>query len=262
MFSLHPVFFLSIAALCPSRLSAVVMCFDNGFRQCNYIPFATHHAPNRFFQHGIELATACADLAGLIERTGGIESIIRGAAYSRAQAMDASFVAEVSAFSPLFNLPVVAIQRGRDHGKQWGRALHQCRSSKKGEKREDMLAQPGMACVGAYIAPNIVFTCCAVSSQGDKLYGLLSVDASRAIRRLQLRQTAFFCRSQVVTLFGLLLSRSAVPLPNDLADFVEPYVAPFGPKRSRRRAEGGTGADAGSDDHQLPDPSAGGGYGG
>ncbi|CAN0530144.1 unnamed protein product, partial [Laminaria digitata] len=67
-------------------------------------------------EHGVELATASADVAGLIERIGGIEAILRGAAYSRTQAMDVSFVAEVSVSSPLFNLPVVTIQRGRDHG--------------------------------------------------------------------------------------------------------------------------------------------------
>eukprot|EP00904_Undaria_pinnatifida_P011388 jgi/Undpi1/737/HiC_scaffold_10.g04201.m1 len=68
-------------------------------------------------EHEIELAMASADVAGLIERIGGIEPIIRGAAYSRTQAVDVSFVAEVSSSSPLFNHPVVAIQRGRDHGK-------------------------------------------------------------------------------------------------------------------------------------------------
>ena len=63
---------------------------------------------------------ASADVAGLIERIGGIEPIIRGAAYSRTQAVDVSFMAEVSSSSLLFNLPVVAIQRGRDHGKYRG----------------------------------------------------------------------------------------------------------------------------------------------
>ena len=55
-------------------------------------------------------------MGGLIERLGGIESIIRGGAYTRTQAMDVSFAPEVSSSSPLFNLAVVAIQRGRDHG--------------------------------------------------------------------------------------------------------------------------------------------------
>lgn len=61
---------------------------------------------------------ASADVAGLVERLGGIEPILRGGAYSRTQAMDASFNAEVSVSSPLFNLPAVVIQRGRDHG-EW-----------------------------------------------------------------------------------------------------------------------------------------------
>ena len=36
----------------------------------------------------------------------------------------------------------------------------------------------------------------------------------------------------------------------------------YNPKRSRGREEGGTGADAGADDHQPPDTPAGGEYGG
>ena len=59
---------------------------------------------------------ASADMAGLIERIGGIDPIIRGAAYSRTQAIDVSFNAEISTSSPLFNLPAETIQRGRDHG--------------------------------------------------------------------------------------------------------------------------------------------------
>ncbi|CAM9507284.1 unnamed protein product, partial [Ascophyllum nodosum] len=66
--------------------------------------------------HGIELAVASADVAGLVKRNGGIEPIIRGAAYSRTQKVDASFVAEISSSSSLFNLPVETVQRGRDHG--------------------------------------------------------------------------------------------------------------------------------------------------
>ena len=106
-------------------------------RHRNAISPAARYIPNRFWQHGIELATASADVAGLIKRTGGIESIIRGAAYSRTQAMDISFMAQVSAYSPQFNLPVVAVQRGRDHGEHPGMALRQrCRRSEKGETRE------------------------------------------------------------------------------------------------------------------------------
>lgn len=64
----------------------------------------------------MELATASGDLAGFVSRIGGIEPIIRGAAYARCRAMDLSFAAQVSVSSPLFNLPVEVIQRGRDHG--------------------------------------------------------------------------------------------------------------------------------------------------
>ncbi|CAB1109758.1 unnamed protein product [Ectocarpus sp. CCAP 1310/34] len=59
-------------------------------------------------EHEVELATANADLAGLVTRIGGIEPIIRGAYHARARGMDASFVAEVSVSSPLFNFPVEA----------------------------------------------------------------------------------------------------------------------------------------------------------
>lgn len=68
---------------------------------------------------GIELADASADLAGLVERAGGIEPILRGAAYSRTRAVDASFATEVSVSSLLFNLPVEVVNRGRDHGAKY-----------------------------------------------------------------------------------------------------------------------------------------------
>ena len=55
-------------------------------------------------------------MAGLIERIGGIESIVRGGAFSRAQAVDVSFMAKAPPSSRLFSLPLEAIQRGRDHG--------------------------------------------------------------------------------------------------------------------------------------------------
>lgn len=67
-------------------------------------------------QDGVELATASADLVGLVSRIGGIEPILRGAARSRSFEIDSAFPAEVSTASPLFNLPAEAVQRGRDHG--------------------------------------------------------------------------------------------------------------------------------------------------
>lgn len=76
-------------------------------------------------QHGIELAAASLDLHGLIKSAGGIEPILRGAAYSRTQNVDASFVSEISVSSPLFNLAVEAVQRGRDHGETNYRASFQ-----------------------------------------------------------------------------------------------------------------------------------------
>ena len=85
------------------------------------------------FQHGVELATASGDLAGLVSRLGGIEPIVRGAAYARAQGMDVSFAAQVSVASPLFNLPVEAVQRGRDHGEGPARASDWCRGREWGQ---------------------------------------------------------------------------------------------------------------------------------
>ncbi|CBN76582.1 peroxinectin precursor [Ectocarpus siliculosus] len=97
------VFFATVAApALYSALPSTVGLLDDGFEV--------------MAEHEVELATANADLAGLVTRIGGIEPIIRGASYARARGIDASFVAEVSVSSPLFNFPVEAIQRGRDHG--------------------------------------------------------------------------------------------------------------------------------------------------
>ncbi|CAM9782649.1 unnamed protein product, partial [Ectocarpus sp. 12 AP-2014] len=97
------VFFATVAApALYSALPSTVGLLDDGFEV--------------MAEHEVELATANADLAGLVTRIGGIEPIIRGASYARARGIDASFVAEVSVSSPLFNFPVEVIQRGRDHG--------------------------------------------------------------------------------------------------------------------------------------------------
>lgn len=55
------------------------------------------------------------DLAGLFERN-SIANIVRGGVISASLAVDAHFASAVSNLSPLFKLPVDAIQRGRDHG--------------------------------------------------------------------------------------------------------------------------------------------------
>ena len=55
-------------------------------------------------------------MAGLIERIGGIEPIIRGGAYSRAQTVGVSFMDKASPSWLLSDLPMLSIQRGRDHG--------------------------------------------------------------------------------------------------------------------------------------------------
>ena len=130
------------------------------------IPPVTRHTTNRFCQHEIELAMASADVAGLIERIGGIEPIIRGAAYSRTQAVDVSFVGEVSSSSPLFNHPVVAIQRGRDHGKH--RRSYSSAADAARRVRGVCNDMRSEIC----IAPYVVFECCcAVSSWWVRCYG-------------------------------------------------------------------------------------------
>lgn len=63
----------------------------------------------------IELTVAVEDMAGLLERN-GVGNILRGAVLSPALTIDTYFAAAVSNLSPLFKLPVDAIQRGRDHG--------------------------------------------------------------------------------------------------------------------------------------------------
>ena len=69
----------------------------------------------KLFQDGIELTEAAEDIAGLFERN-SVGSVIRGAVFSSSLAVDTHFSSAVSTTSPLFKLPVDAIQRGRDHG--------------------------------------------------------------------------------------------------------------------------------------------------
>ena len=69
----------------------------------------------QLFQDGIELTEAAEDIAGLFRRN-SVGSIIRGAVFSSSLAVDTHFSSAVSTTSPLFKLPVDAIQRGRDHG--------------------------------------------------------------------------------------------------------------------------------------------------
>ncbi|CAM9611460.1 unnamed protein product, partial [Ascophyllum nodosum] len=63
-------------------------------------------------EDGIELTEAAEDIAGLFERN-SVGSIIRGAVFSSSLAVDTHFSSAVSTTSPLFKLPVDAIQRGR-----------------------------------------------------------------------------------------------------------------------------------------------------
>ncbi|CAM9534507.1 unnamed protein product [Ascophyllum nodosum] len=63
----------------------------------------------------IELTVASGDMASLFERN-KVGDIIRGAVLAPALAVDTYYAAAVSNLSPLFKLPVDAVQRGRDHG--------------------------------------------------------------------------------------------------------------------------------------------------
>lgn len=74
------------------------------------------HCIYRTSKDNIELHVACKDIAGLFERN-SLASILRGAVLSPALKADAHFSSTLSNVSPLFKLPVDAVQRGRDHGK-------------------------------------------------------------------------------------------------------------------------------------------------
>lgn len=65
----------------------------------------------------MELAEACKDVGGLIDRN-GLNTILRGAVLGSSLRVDSHFPAAVSTASPLFKLPADAVQRGRDHGKR------------------------------------------------------------------------------------------------------------------------------------------------
>lgn len=63
----------------------------------------------------IELTVASDDIPNLFERN-DVGDILRGAVLSPALAIDTYYSAAVTNLSPLFKLPVDAVQRGRDHG--------------------------------------------------------------------------------------------------------------------------------------------------
>ena len=66
-------------------------------------------------EDNVELIVASEDLAGLFERN-DVGDILRGAVLSPALAVDTYYSAAVSNLSPLFKVPVDAVQRGRDYG--------------------------------------------------------------------------------------------------------------------------------------------------
>lgn len=66
-------------------------------------------------EDNIELTSACEDLGGLFERN-DVGNILRGAVLSPSLEVDTYYSGAVSNLSPLFKLPVDAVQRGRDHG--------------------------------------------------------------------------------------------------------------------------------------------------
>lgn len=82
------------------------------FSYCLHPPL---HPPPKKTQDMTDLHEASNDLAAFIRRN-GIGPILRGAALSTAMGVDGHYPSSLSRFSPLFKLPVDAIQRGRDHG--------------------------------------------------------------------------------------------------------------------------------------------------
>eukprot|EP00903_Cladosiphon_okamuranus_P015565 g14370.t1 len=63
----------------------------------------------------IQLSAASADMAGLFSRNDPV-NVIRGAVLSPALSVDPYYSPVLANLSPLFKLPVDAVQRGRDHG--------------------------------------------------------------------------------------------------------------------------------------------------
>lgn len=63
----------------------------------------------------IDLHDASQDLASFVRRN-GIGPILRGAVLSTSTRVDVHYSPVLSNLSPLFKLPVDAVQRGRDHG--------------------------------------------------------------------------------------------------------------------------------------------------
>ncbi|CAM9611990.1 unnamed protein product, partial [Ascophyllum nodosum] len=96
------VFFTTVAAAAlESSLPATVRVVSEGY-------FSTD-------DDNIELVVAREDMAGLFERN-DVGDILRGALLSPALSVNTYYVAAVTNLSPLFKLPVDAVQRGRDHG--------------------------------------------------------------------------------------------------------------------------------------------------
>ncbi|CAM9394854.1 unnamed protein product, partial [Laminaria digitata] len=89
------------AAAFESALSSTVRIVSEGYVSTN--------------EDNVELTVACVDLAGLVERN-DVGDILRGAVLSPALAVDTYYAAAMSNLSPLFKLPVDAVQRCRDHG--------------------------------------------------------------------------------------------------------------------------------------------------
>lgn len=63
----------------------------------------------------LELTVAGGDIPGLFEKV-EIADVLRGAVLAPVLAVDTHYAAAVSNMSPLYKLPVDAVQRGRDHG--------------------------------------------------------------------------------------------------------------------------------------------------
>lgn len=74
-----------------------------------------HHRYISVDDDNIQLSAASADMAGLFSRNTPA-NILRGAVLSPALRVDPYYTPVLANQSPLFKLPVDAVQRGRDHG--------------------------------------------------------------------------------------------------------------------------------------------------
>lgn len=92
----------------------------------------------------MDLHEASKDLESFVRRN-GIGPILRGATLSTSMGADAHYSAVVSNLSPLFKLPVDAVQRGRDHG------AHGCRACIRSTHRYNFIVAQRISSYVLYV---------------------------------------------------------------------------------------------------------------